>query len=163
MQTFLPFPDFARCASVLDGKRLRKQIVEGSQILATLRLPSGTKAAWVNHPAVAMWRGYEAALTLYCVTIQCESRKRGYAPNIVFDTDDCKWSGGHHDCIYAIMPPWLGHPLLHLSHKANLLRKDPEHYRPHLGLDIQPVTGYWWPVTCGKTSREHTAMWENNA
>lgn len=33
MQTFLPFPDFARSAKVLDNKRLGKQRIEAKQIL----------------------------------------------------------------------------------------------------------------------------------
>lgn len=154
MNTFLPYPDFSRCASVLDGKRLRKQIVEGAQILTTLRLPAGTKAAWVNHPAVAMWRGYEWALVSYLSFVQSESRQRGYTSNITFAIDTSRGWGK--------LPPWLGHPLLHLSHKANLLRKDPEHYRPHFGVDIEPAQGYWWPIICGPNSKKHTEFWEKN-
>jgi hypothetical protein len=37
MQTFLPYPDFAKSAAVLDNKRLGKQRVECLQILTALR------------------------------------------------------------------------------------------------------------------------------
>lgn len=36
MQTFVPFPDFARSAAVLDDKRLGKQRVEVLQIVRAL-------------------------------------------------------------------------------------------------------------------------------
>ena len=45
MQTFLPYSDFQKCAEVLDGKRLRKQIVECEQILNCLSFPEVTKMA----------------------------------------------------------------------------------------------------------------------
>ncbi len=38
MQTFLPYPDFARSAAVLDPARLGKQRVETLQILRALEL-----------------------------------------------------------------------------------------------------------------------------
>ncbi len=54
MQTFLPYPDFAESARVLDNKRLGKQRVEVLQILNVLT--DSTRKGWRNHPAVAMWR-----------------------------------------------------------------------------------------------------------
>lgn len=49
-------------ASILDPKRLNKQIVECRQILDTLR---GNTEAWKNHPVVLQYRGYEDWLELY--------------------------------------------------------------------------------------------------
>ena len=44
MQTFLPYPDFAESAAVLDSKRLGKQRVEALQVLrAVTRLTYGWK------------------------------------------------------------------------------------------------------------------------
>lgn len=149
MQTFLPYPDFTECAHVLDSVRLRKQIVEGHQILATLALPAGSKAGWVNHPAVRMWAGYVPALRAYMLTMQEESRRRGFTSNLRFDGE----------ASLDVLPTWLGNPLLHLSHKANLLRKDEWHYRPYFGDGVQPAQGYWWPIVCGPNSRKHTEMW----
>jgi len=37
MQTFLPYADFARCAEVLDPRRLGKQRVEALQIMRACR------------------------------------------------------------------------------------------------------------------------------
>ena len=65
MQTFLPFSSIRRSVSSLDNKRLGKQRVEVLQILKAL---SGETKGWVNHPATAMWRGYEDALVFYGVS-----------------------------------------------------------------------------------------------
>ena len=58
MQTFLPYPDFAKSAACLDNKRLNKQIVECYQILRAITDPT---YGWQNHPAVNMWRGFKGA------------------------------------------------------------------------------------------------------
>ncbi|WP_300460989.1 MSMEG_6728 family protein, partial [uncultured Nocardioides sp.] len=62
MQTFLPYPDFARSARALDRKRLGKQRVETLQVVRAL---TRTDYGWQNHPAVLMWRGCEEALGRY--------------------------------------------------------------------------------------------------
>ncbi len=59
MQTFVPYPDFAANAVVLDTRRLGKQRVETFQILRALVWPA---YAWKNHPATRMWRGFVPAL-----------------------------------------------------------------------------------------------------
>lgn len=48
-------------AKILDGARLRKQIIEVQQILDAL---NGAKA-WSNHPAVLQYRGHEMWLGFY--------------------------------------------------------------------------------------------------
>ena len=65
MQTFLPYTSFEDVARTLDRKRLGKQRVEGMQILNVLAKPPNYTGAWVHHPAVKMWRGYEDALKQY--------------------------------------------------------------------------------------------------
>ncbi|KPC83656.1 cytoplasmic protein, partial [Streptomyces sp. NRRL WC-3753] len=62
MQTFLPYPDFAASAAVLDVRRLGKQRVETLQVLRGLTVPD---YGWRHHPAVRMWQGYEEALVRY--------------------------------------------------------------------------------------------------
>lgn len=62
MQTFLPSWSFIHTASILDNRRLNKQIVEAYQIWSG-RVP--TK----NHPACLMWSGYEDALLFYIETL----------------------------------------------------------------------------------------------
>ena len=75
MQTFLPYPDFAETAKVLDQRRLGKQRVEALQVLRGLTVPG---YGWRHHPAVRMWRGYEEALTRYGLEICRVWREAGH-------------------------------------------------------------------------------------
>jgi hypothetical protein len=44
------------------------------------------------------------------------------------------------------VPPWLGDPDLHRSHRSSLPRKDPEHYREAFtGVPVD--VPYVWPVS----------------
>jgi hypothetical protein len=151
VQTFLPYPDFAATARVLDERRLGKQRVEALQVLRALTVPG---YGWRHHPAARMWRGYEEALTCYGLEI-CR-----------------RWSGiGHRDTCAAslaadlrsatgvdpprdqaalaragALPPWLGDPDFHRSHQSALLRKDPSHYGrlfPGVPADLP----YVWPTS----------------
>jgi hypothetical protein len=137
MQTFLPYPAFEDVATVLDYRRLGKQRVEGYQILNILAKPPDYRGAWINHPAVKMWRGYEMALKLYVNMMILEWVKRGFRNNM---------------CLYEIsrdelrFPWWLGDPRLHDSHKSNLLRKD-YHYYSQFHWNVPPDLPYFWPVT----------------
>lgn len=136
MQTFLPYPDFVECARVLDRARLGKQRVETLQILQTL---AGKSSGWTNHPAVKMWRSYEGYLIEYGIAICDEWIARGYADTcrgkIISLATEFPWR----------IPPWLGSEILHASHRSNLLRKSPEHYRQYWPNDPDNL-GYYWPV-----------------
>jgi hypothetical protein len=44
------------------------------------------------------------------------------------------------------LPPWLGDPALHLSHRSALLRKDPGFYGPLFPGDPDDLP-YVWPVS----------------
>jgi hypothetical protein len=137
MQTFLVSPVFVQAARALDRQRLGKQRVEAKQILRALR---GESKGWVNHPAVRMWRGHERMLIFYGITMSEEWIKRGYK--------DTLW-----DYFIALLdeypdktvPPWLGDWDFHLAHKSNLIRKDPEFYRP-MWPDVPNDLPYIWPV-----------------
>lgn len=132
MQTFLPYPDFCRSLSCLDSRRLGKQRVEAMQILNTLL--RGTKA-WSNHPAVLMWKGYEAALAEYMNIAILEWVHRGYH-NTMSEASLGK----------VTLPWWLGWPQFHASHRSNLLRKDYTFYRKY-GWREEPNKEYTWPTT----------------
>lgn len=87
MQTFMPYQDFAKVASVLDNQRLNKQALEGWQIMmSNLALdPEGNRRepkGWRNHPAVKMWRGHENALLDYIGAMVYEWKSRGYKSTI---------------------------------------------------------------------------------
>lgn len=132
MQTFLPYTDYVDTARCLDYRRLGKQRVEAYQILRALRGEGGT--GWRNHPAVLMWRGYEASLAQYMNIMIREWKLRGYR-NTMQEIDLGP----------AYPPPWLFHPELAASHRSNLLRKDPTYYGK-FGWTETPDLPYYWPV-----------------
>ncbi|MEJ5945007.1 MSMEG_6728 family protein [Pseudokineococcus basanitobsidens] len=145
MQTFLPYPSFARSAEVLDSPRLGKQRVETLQILRALELPD---YGWANHPAVLMWRGWTPALVGYGLACVDAWRRRGhadgtadligeFAPQVVGVTQQDLAAEG-------LLPTWLGDEALHRSHRSALLRKEPGTYRPVLGDEPDDLP-YVWP------------------
>ena len=146
MQTFLPYPDFAASAKVLDRARLGKQRVETFQLLRALTLPT---YGWKNHPATRMWRGYVPALTKYGLVMTDAWIEAGFSdtvrPQVLEFAPEV-------DAIpeqELEKPPWFGDEALHLSHRSNLIRKNPEHYIP-LFPGTPPDLPYVWPV--GKES-----------
>ena len=135
MQTFLPFPDFAACAKVLDYKRLGKQRVECLQLLQAL---TGQTQGWVNHPAARMWRGYTDSLALYGITVCQEWRAKGYK-------DTCLEKIMQFRTGMCLTPAWLGNLEFHASHRAALLAKDYTFYSQY-GWKETPKIEYVWPV-----------------
>jgi hypothetical protein len=132
----------------LDVKRLGKQRIEATQILEILLqqpiLDSHNQSIvkfdkslqmWTNHPAVKMWRGHEEWLKSYqsiCIGEWCW---RGYTntiqvlkPNLIQDP-----------------PSWLGQEEFHSSHRSNLIRKNPTHYRQFWPTESNDLE-YMWPI-----------------
>lgn len=143
MQTFLPYPDYELSAKSLDNRRLNKQRVEVLQILNVLHQVNDSGAGWRNHPAVKMWRGYEPQLCEYGLVMCEEWIRRGYSDSV---KEKLEW---HLDCATAgeftlEKPWWFGDQDFHLSHRSNLLRKDPDHYGKIFG-DIPNNLPYKWP------------------
>lgn len=136
MQTFLPYADYVASAKCLDRQRLGKQRVETLQILTTIVYGS----RWENHPAVAMWRGYELSLCSYGEIICKEWLRRGYK-----DTCKAKISAmrdvfrGH----YGI-PPFADDEAFCSAHRAALLAKNYAHYS-QFGWSETPKIAYIWP------------------
>jgi len=136
MQTFLPYPEFDKTAKVLDRARLGKQRIEAKQIMQVL-LNETEKKGWRNHPAVKMWKGYEAKLAEYGVAICTEWIARGYVDNqLTYFSARTTQS--------ADAPEWLGDEEFHKAHQSNLVRKDAEHYSKY--FDIVNDLPYVWPV-----------------
>lgn len=146
MQTFLPYESFVECAKVLDNRRLGKQRVECKQIYLALTQPS---YGWKNHPAVRMWAGWGITLAAYGMCMCLEWRSRGFEDNLLsffrerapgkdsplWDSED--WC-----------PSWMFEPIaerVYASHRSNLLRKDPFHYRK-FGWTEPDTLSYVWPV-----------------
>lgn len=134
MQTFLPYPSFAKSAEVLDYRRLGKQRVEALQLHRAL---SGLTKGWVNHPAAKMWRGYLPALEVYHDVMIIEWTRRGYVNNMpLFGTPASET---------IVYPPWIGDDAFHASHRSNLLRKDPVFYKKFNWTEPYTLP-YVWPV-----------------
>ena len=152
VQTFLPVADFLTSAAVLDDRRLGKQRVEALQVVRGLTVPG---YGWRHHPAVKMWRGHLEALGRYGLTC-CEVWvERGHADTCAasitteLDRAGVRRIRSQDDLVEAgAMPPWLGDEAFHRSHRAALVRKDPDHYLPLFpgALAADPDEPYVWPT-----------------
>ncbi|MDH2408627.1 MSMEG_6728 family protein [Streptomyces fenghuangensis] len=151
MQTFLPLADFAGTARVLDARRLGKQRVEALQVLRALTVPG---YGWARHPAVRMWTGYEEALVRYGMEICRHWRLAGRADTCEATMlTDLRHATGiavprsqEELGVAGELPPWLGDPSFHRSHRSSLLRKDPDHYAP-LFPGVPDDLPYVWPAS----------------
>ena len=92
-----------------------------------------------NHPAVKMWMNYPQTLLEYQRAIVGEWLDRGYK-------DTC-WEKTV-DLLAPIkqlsLPWWIGNDEFHLSHRSNLVRKNPEHYGS-FWPDVDDNLEYKWP------------------
>jgi hypothetical protein len=152
MQTFVPYgSEFEANAYVLDVRRLGKQRVEGYQILRTLktwRSNPDRKVGWVNHPAVVMWRFHDAALLSYTLEMCERWSLLGYKDNVANllrqeFPQSAEFVATYPDAV--ALPPWLDDDRVMMSHRSNLIRKFPEHYKefwPTIDGDMP----YFWPV-----------------
>lgn len=135
MQTFLPYPDYARSAAALDYRRLGKQRVEAKQLYLAL---TQSNYGWAHHPAAKMWRGHLSSLLDYGVAICEEWRSRGYRDTLL------DWFTSQAYTPDTRLPDWLTEEFCR-AHQSNLVRKAPEHYRP-LFPDVPDNLPYIWPV-----------------
>lgn len=149
MQTFLPYPDFVRSARSLDYKRLGKQRVEAYQIMRALTGESNGKG-WTNHPATNLWRGHEGSLSIYGQVICLEWLKRGYKDSLL--DKFVEYSKVFND---FTVPTIIGNPEFHVSHQSNLIRKDPDYYRPIFGDDVPDNLPYVWVVNLQPKGEQH--------
>ncbi|SEB06810.1 hypothetical protein SAMN04515680_2989 [Leifsonia sp. 21MFCrub1.1] len=142
VQTFLPYPSFARSVRVLDRARMGKQRVEALQVLRAITVPG---YGWRHHPVAKMWRGYLPALTKYALESADAWIELGHAdtvrPQVLAFAPEVDALAQEE----LELPPWIGDPAFHLSHQSNLVRKDPAFYRP-LFPDVPDDLPYVWPV-----------------
>lgn len=161
MQTFLAHPDFAKSASVLDYRRLGKQRVEAKQVLQAILdvnkegTEGNTGQGFINHPIMHQWQPYPEALLSYTWYICREWRNRGYRDGIMpwlFQVAKLRglrmMQSGAIRRSSQFNPWWLGHPRVHVYHRANLMVKMPDYYSQfgwkipdHLSTGF----GYSWP------------------
>jgi hypothetical protein len=163
VQTFLPYPNFARSAAVLDRARLGKQRVECLQLIKTLTLRSDK--GWSNHPCARMWRPNVSLLLAYGLVVCRQWTDFGYrdtcAEKMIRQVDDhlcdperaiwCAekttkardWGEVIITCDIKV-PSWMGKYSLHRSHMSNLVRKDADIYRPKFP-SVSDTLEYFWP------------------
>jgi hypothetical protein len=142
MQTFLPYEDFCHSAMVLDNSRLGNQCYRECVTLI--------RGGWANHPASKMWQGHLFYLALYGLSLANEMRVRTKpdgSPKWGEEVCD-RWCAFWREQVNlhpaCEPPPWLGDAPFHLSHRSNLLRKMPEHYRRFWPAERDDLP-YVWP------------------
>lgn len=153
MQTFITDSYIPLIATRLDNKRLNKQRVEAKQILLALSSPS---YGWRNHPAVRMWKNHESYLACYgyhmCYEWKVLRRKRDDADLLGFFQSHIPqpWAAWweHNGLLKYASVAFLDIPPRFVSviesHRSNLIRKDPAHYRK-FWPDTPDNLPYVWP------------------
>lgn len=133
----MPYTDFDQVANCLDSQRLGKQRVEALQILQSI--PLGEHSA-----ACEMWRGHEYTLARYGHTMCVAWAIRGFRDNL-------RPLFAQHLTALPLspIPNWLNPSTeeakrLMLTHRSNLVRKDPDYYRRYWPT-INPNERYYWP------------------
>ena len=152
MQIFLPYPDFQKSLETLDNKRLGKQRVETYQILSAITgrmKKDGTPyKGWLNHPCTVMWKNHVPALKMY---LNCSIDvwvSRGFKNNMEKETyDESKLE----------IPTFIGNERFHSSHRANLLKKEPDFYKKYNWTE-NPSDPYVWLDSQGKWYEQHSGV-----
>ena len=150
MQIFLPYPDFTKSLRTLDNKRLGKQRVETYQIISAItrrpKLDGTPYKGWLNHPCTIMWKNYVPALQDYLNISITEWILRGFNNTMKFEQIENK---------KIVLPPFIGNERFHSSHRANLLKKEPEFYNKY-GWTENPSDPYVWMDSEGKWYEQHS-------
>jgi hypothetical protein len=151
VNTFIISTDLQESFALLDFKRLGKQRLEAKQIINILeKIDNGCDVSGIgfsSHPATLMWRGYTNALKIYFNLCVEEWINRGYKNTMdIYEVD------------YYQFPQFVTFEPFILSHKAALLRKNPEYYKDLMCDDVKPymTLGYLWP---SKVSDQMYIQW----
>ncbi|CAF3991426.1 unnamed protein product, partial [Rotaria sp. Silwood1] len=145
MQIFIPLLTIQEIAECLDNQRLGKQRLECLQVINIIRGTQSPNAktgriAFENHPIIDMWRPYVPFLKFYFNTMVKEWINRGFQNSLTLE--DVKDEE-------ILTPSWWGLDELHASHRANLVRKLPSHYKDRFGFKEDPANGYLWILADG--------------
>lgn len=134
------------------------------QIIRALTRPG---YGWAHHPAVLMWKQHEEALGRYGLTCCGVWTELGFADTCAATIcADLRTTGIAHVRTQAelvssgALPGWLGNGDLHRSHRAALLRKDPDWYGPRFP-GVADDLPYCWPVRSEKAVQEEQRRAEN--
>lgn len=122
-------------------------------IVDTLHEIEGTEG-WLDHPSIAMWRGYEAQLCDYGLNMCEVASARGW--KVGGSEERFEWHLGNIttvDDFEMRKPPWMTDPdqmtILVRSHRSYLMRKDHRYYskfRWNVPSDLE----MYWPRADGK-------------
>jgi len=152
-------PDLRLSASLLDKKRIFKCAVETKEIIDSLE----KQTSWSNHPSSKMWIGYVTPCKIYYNILLQESIRRGFNTSMPFydipDQDEYSviplgfdgtrtWVSGPVKNPNKTFPFFVAWPPFYMSHRAALIRKDPDFYKPlFYEPNIIPYLdyGYLWP------------------
>jgi hypothetical protein len=149
MQTFLPYSNITESLRVLDDKRLGKQRVETFQIINAItgrpKLDGTPYKGWLNHPCSIMWRNHIPLLKTYLNASIDEWVSRGFNNTMNKEIIDGP----------VTYPSWWGNEKFHSSHRANLLKKEPEFYNKY-GWTEDPSDPYVWMDKEGKWYEQHS-------
>lgn len=99
---------------------------------------------WANHPVIRMWTGYEWQLLKYQKAICEQWAHRGFKDTCFKKTFALYFSDISRPSDEK-MPSWFGNRRFHLSHKSNLVRKDPGYYGPI--FKVPDDLDYVWPIS----------------
>ncbi len=133
------------------GDDLDESMFELRPVMKKIDLPQSewriehTSVGWSNHPATRMWASEGTALLDYQAAICNEWTGRGYIDTCLEKTEFVFLDAVNYMSMGFNGPIWLGREDFHASHRANLLRKDPEHYG-QFGWTEDPNLEYVWPV-----------------
>jgi hypothetical protein len=132
MQTLFPYSSVPQSAACLRDADLQSQIAHSIIIIDTLHEIEGSEG-WLQHPAIAMWRGYEAQLCDYGLSMCEVGKTRGW--NVGGSEERLEWHLGNIttvDDFEMRKPPWMTDPnkmsWLIRSHRSFLMGKDRRHY-----------------------------------
>lgn len=143
MQTFLPYPDFAQSASVLDYRRLGSQIHEVNQLLDALH--ETNNGGYRNHPVTNMWRGCELQLCGFGLACEEEWESRGYKVRVEKERIEQHFDWAKSGDVNIELPWWFGDPEVHKNYQRRLYTKDPAYYGAHFGTDLEPLYEFPYP------------------
>lgn len=150
MQIFLPYSDMRKSLQSLDNKRLGKQRVETYQIISAItrrpKLDGTPYKGWLNHPCTVMWKNFVPALKLYLNYSIIEWIDRGFKNTMEMESLDET---------QIILPSFIGNERFHSSHRANLLKKEPDFYQKY-GWTENPQDPYVWMDVDGKWYEQHS-------
>lgn len=141
MQTFAPYPDIDRCASVLDGARLRSNVAE-AWVMLTVKPGS----PWSRHVVTRMWAGHEYALRSLALACSSECARRGYKEPYRARLEALTFPD-------TGFPSWWGDPSVHHRYRSLLRAKLPDWYRPRLPVEEDVPFNYPIPMLSKRKNR----------